>query len=85
MNRINPYLIAFAVTLGKTLYFSMGAAEAAVLIALLVKLSFDAHLATTAMNKKTKEELDPITTQLKILSDKVIRHENSLNLMNLRK
>lgn len=77
MKKINLYIVAFFAILSKSLAFTMGWPEVAMLSMILLKLSFDAFLATQA----TQENTEPLKLELKRLSEKTNQFENSLKLI----
>ena len=77
MKKINLYLVAFFAILGKSLAFTMGWPEVAMLSMILLKLSFDSFLATQA----TQDNTEPLKLELKRLSEKTNQFENSLKLI----
>ena len=83
MKKFNPYLLAFFAILGKSLAFTLGGTEAAVLIALLLKISFDSYL-NRAGEAKPSEDLEPLKLQQKATSDRLIQLENAYKLSKMR-
>lgn len=79
--KMNPYLIAFYAVLIKSLVFTLGGWEFGIMVSLLVKLGFDAFLATTV----SKEDTAPLEAKIKALSDKVIQVDNLAKSLNFRK
>ncbi len=81
MKKINPYLVAFFAILIHSLVFTMIWPEVVALIALLAKLSFDSYLEIV----NTKENTEPLKTELKRLNDKLTQVDNLAKSLNFRK
>ena len=81
MKNINLYIIAFFAVLIKTLILTMSFQEAGVLVALLLKLSYDSFLNS----KKSEENKAPLETELKKQREQIVALQNAMKLANFRK
>lgn len=77
MKNINLYLVAFYVTLAKSLVFTMSGWEFGLMTALLIKLGFDAYMEANL----TKDDFEPLKLEIKKIGEKVSQVENSVKLI----
>ncbi len=83
--KINLYLVAFFAILGKSLAFSLGPCEVALLGLIMVAIGYDKYLAFQSSLKENKEKFAPLEEKLARLEIKTNQMDNSIKMSNLKR
>lgn len=81
MKKVNLYLVAFFAVLVHALVLGMTIPEMAVLLGLLVKISFDSYLDS----KTNKENIEPLKLEIKRINEHIVRVDNLAKSLNIRR
>ncbi len=80
MKKINLYLVAFFAVLGKSLVFSLGPCEVALLGLIMIAVGYDKYISLLLISKQSKEQMAPLEEKIARLEIKTNQLDNTLKL-----